>query len=173
MPRSFGFANAPQAPAKGMHGGCGKPLLEHSFLGQLATIQSWRTLHITIVSNGINNVDHAISNLSRLEEHHLIDCQVSNVPSGLLQLHQLRALQICSSFFDDHPVLPKPSLLPELRNLAAHCKIEELLEVLLNFAQLISFSCQGRQGAFDLPSWRIPQEFERDWYRKRPCNQAR
>lgn len=120
---------------KGTHEGRGEPVFEHSFPGQLATVQ---TLHIDSISNGISTVGNAISKLSRLEE--------------LLHLDQLRALQICNTAFDDHLVLPELSLLPNLKILAVYCGIEELPGVLLNCTQLTSFLFKGRQSAFDLPA---------------------
>ena len=136
---------------KGMYEGRGQPILEHSFPGHLATVQTLKTLHIDTISNGISTVNTTISKLSRLEELHLVDCQVSHVSSGLLQLHQLRALQICNTAFDDHLVLPDLCLLPQLQNLALYCGVEELPGVLLNCTQLTSFSFQGKQSVFDLP----------------------
>lgn len=127
----------------------GEPVFEHSFPGQLATVQ---TLHIDSISNGISTVGDAISKLSRLEELHSVDCQVSDVSSGLLHLDQLRALQICNTAFDDHLVLPELSLLPNLKILAVYCGVEELPGVLLNCTQLTSFLFKGRQSAFDLPA---------------------
>lgn len=91
---------------------------EHRFPGKLATVQTLRTLHITAMSHGISTVGDAISKLSRLEELHLVNCQVSCVSSALLQLHQLRALQICNAAIDPRLVLPELSLLPKLANLA-------------------------------------------------------
>ena len=98
-----------------------------TFPGQLATVLSLRTLHITGLQSGSQGVDDAISKLGGLEELHLIDCQIAHVASGLLQLSQLRALQIsnsCASYTGLE--LPDLSLLPKLTNLAVCCYCEVL-----------------------------------------------
>ena len=60
---------------KGNYQGHGEPLQEHSFPGQLAAVQTLRTLHIDTIGNGVSTVDDVISKLRRLEELHLVDCQ--------------------------------------------------------------------------------------------------
>lgn len=131
-----------------LHGGNAP---EHSFPGQLATVQTLKTLHITAMSSGISTIGDAISKLSRLEELHFVSCQVSRVSSALLQLHQLRALEIRNTTLDPQMVLPELSLLPRLANLALHCEHQELPDVLLKCTQLTSFCFHSRYTFFDLP----------------------
>lgn len=144
---------------------------EHGFPGKLATVQTLRTLHITGMYNGISTIGDAISKLSRLEDLHLVNCQVSHVSSALLQLHQLRALQICNTALDPPLVLPELSLLPKLANLAVHCDNQELPDVLLNCTQLTSFCFQSGFSVFDLPTGSFLSNLEEiavESYRAKP-----
>lgn len=119
---------------------------QDTFPGRLATLPSLRTLHITALQTGIHGVDDAISKLSRLEELHFIDCQITCVASGLLQLSQLRALQISNSCaYYEELVLPDLSLLPKLTNLAVCCNCEmlDLPLSLCNCMHLTSFAFES------------------------------
>lgn len=127
---------------KGKHQGHGEPLQEHSFPGQLAAVQTLRTLHIDTIANGVSTVDDAISKLSRLQELHLL--------AKVMRAATIAPAQICKAAYDDHLVLQELILLPKLRSLAESCGIEELPDVLHSCTQLTFFCFQGRQSDFHL-----------------------
>lgn len=118
--------------------------VQNPFPGQLAMLPALRVVHITNLMPGIGELSRGISLLSKLEELHLVHCQVTKLPEELLQLSHLSTLQVSNVEANDGGLeLPDLGQLPQLKRLALHNGFLEAPPELISCTQFTSLSLYG------------------------------
>ncbi|KAL0040572.1 hypothetical protein WJX77_011297 [Trebouxia sp. C0004] len=118
--------------------------VQNAFPGQLAMLPALRVVHITNLMPGIGELSRGVSLLSKLEELHLVHCQVTKLPEELLHLSHLSTLQVSNAEANDGGLeLPDLGQLPQLKRLALHNGFQEAPPELISCTQFTSLSLYG------------------------------